>query len=96
MHAATNQNKDTRENHTLEESPGPSKQAAPDCMAHIVMLTEKVNALRCCANEGCQKRRNDPAHILNISSDEEEELIPAHVAFPPLRMPLKPPLLRYW
>ena len=61
----------------LEESPGPSEQAAPDCVAHIVMLTEKVNALRRHANEGRQKWRDD---ILDISSDEEEELIPACVA----------------
>ena len=43
-----------------------------------------------------KKRHDDPAHILDISSDEEEEFIPAHVTLPPLRMPLKPPLLRYW
>ena len=61
----------------LRESPGPSEQAVPDCVAHIAMLTEKVNALRRRVNEGCQKWRDD---ILHISSDEEEELIPAHVA----------------
>ena len=71
------------ENHTLEESTGPSKQAAPDYMAHIVMLTEKVNALRRRTNEGRQKWRDDPVHILDISSDEDEELIPARVALPP-------------
>ena len=41
------------------------------------MLTEKVNALRRRVNEGRQKWRDD---ILHISSDEEEELIPACVA----------------
>ena len=84
------------ENHTLEESSGPSEQAALDCMAHIVMLTEKVNALRRHANEGCQKRRDDPVHILDISSEEEEELIPARVTLPPPTHASETALLWYW
>ena len=70
-HAATNRNEDATENRTLEESSGPSEQAAPNCMAHIVMLTEKINALRHHANEEQQRRRDDPVHILNISADRK-------------------------
>ena len=95
-HAATNRNKETTENHTLEELSGPSDQAAPNCVAHIVMLTEKINVLRCCANEGCQMWHNDPAHILDILSNEEEEVIPARVALPAPRPPLKPTLPPHW
>ena len=95
-HAATNRNEDTTENHMLEESSGPLEQAVPDCMAHIVMLTEKINVLRRHANEGRQKRCNDPAHILDISSDEEEELIPARVTLPPPTHASETALLWYW
>ena len=81
-HATTNRNEETTENHTLEESSGPSDQAVPNCVAHVIMLTEKINVLRCCANEGCQMWHNDPVHILDISSNKEEEVIPACVTLP--------------
>ena len=68
----------------LQESSGPSDQVVPNCLAHIVMLTEKINFLRHCANEGHQVRCNDPMHILDVSLDEEEEVCEGNTETRPL------------
>ena len=46
------------------------------------MHTEKINVLRHHANEGHQARCDDPAHILDVLLDKEEEVVPACVALP--------------
>ena len=61
--AVTNWNEDPTDSNTLEDSSGPSDNGPPNCLAHIVMLTEKINSLRQRANERHQARHNDPVHI---------------------------------
>ena len=48
------------------------------------MLTDKLNHARQCLNQDRQARRGDPMHIHIVSSDEEEEIVPARVALPAL------------
>ena len=56
---------------------GPEEET--DYFQHVADLMEKINNLRHIANKGHQARRDDPMHTLDVSSNEEDKIIPARI-----------------